>query len=812
MSVLKYASIIVGGCLNLILLMNLMYSVSSLHLVCAEIKSRSIPHPDLLIDLSLEEDQTCFLGHLARQLDTGLMVMDETDCRPIPVTSDSAFFKSIEIPAIRFPEQARISALTTFAQVLFSANKGETVLFLNKDLGLHAMLPTPLALQMSGRMIVNLHGALDPTRMERIFMAMTLTARVEAFVFHLNQEVMTTLLGSDQFLLTQDYQLSKNMLTFDTHVDRTSCDVMCYAEDGVISYCGLQHSSLEYFCVKLDTAGANLTSLDKIQNELADLWTSMNTNQLDVVYSYDAIKTALRVVNSLVVSGRWGNRTALDKSGLTACERPLQNLTPETRFYMFAEAITRLPSIPGASGLIEFKGKFVNQKSNFRLLLCQTNSEDRFAVCTNQNSLFSYSNFNVTYSPTLPLKMRLMELRVRVIPEIPFVIKNASGWTGYSIELFEMIAKQLQLKFTYTEQKDGLYGSKQLDGRWDGMIGQVAYREADIAIGRLLINSEGEKLLDYTKSTLKSSGIVLLMATEGDVATTIGFFDEIFSVLLLWMMQKLSPYRDGSGDANPSSSTGLSLLDSMWYGFSPVFLEGEPYDPRPFSVRLLILGYWLFILLVMAMYAANLEAKMQLKSLRAQIDSVEELLAQTEVPYTLRRSSDEYEFFRRMANVEESMFKMWRQNSLSNPVRELTRQTGGRSFDSSIEHFQAEGKLDDLERKWWPVTPPECPEVGSEETLPQMLNLFTFFAVGATLSVLIALVERTVFGITEVSHVLRSESRWMSSNFIKRFILVVESFMIPRRRRSDNRPNSVEEQADTGCAHPTHTVNSTFAH
>ncbi|CAL8104528.1 unnamed protein product [Calicophoron daubneyi] len=796
--------------------------------ICAAVEQGTIPYPDLFIDLSLEEKHACLLGYLARQLDVGLMTLNEVDCSPFVLESvTNASLKYVRIPAMRFPERARIVALTAYADLLFNSNHGEVVYFIGKDIGAHASFPYPTNLQMFGRMLVNVATPVDPVWLEKMLIVMTQTARVEAFVFNLNQETMTGLLNANGFLVTQDYELSKNILTFDNHYNNTVCDIMCYAEDGIILYCGLQYSSMEYWCVEVDTTGGNLTTVLQIQNEFQSEWSSMTTNQLDTLYTYDAVKISLRVVNSLTTAKKWKkmNSTASD---VPACTKPLQELTSSTRFYMFAEALTQLPPTPGASGVITFNGTVVNQKSEFRVLMCRTNNDDRLPICVDQ--------------------------------EEPFVVKTSSGWSGYAIELFELIANELGLKYVYVEQKDGIYGTKQPDGRWNGMIGSVAYRETDVAIGRLMISNEAEKLIDFTRSTLGSSGVVLLMSTEGDIDTSIGYMDEIFSVniwlcyfglallmsFILWIYEKLSPLRE-----RPS---GTTLLDSLWIGFGPLSLQGEPFDPRPISVKMLMWGYWLFLSLVMSVYAANLQAKMQKKSMRGQIDTVDELLLQTEVKYTLRRGSDEYEFFLKMANVEESLYDLWMSAALSNNassaytvwqypmglkyktafnrmrdwgftansseslirmregwaifmestvgeyylnteclLRKVGQQIGSwyyatalpmgsllkPKYDKILQSLQSDGTLDKLVDKYWSPAQTNCPEAATDESIPQFSSLFIFFAVGAAASIVILQIERTIHGfIMERRKIRERQKSQVDSRLLKQFLKTLHSYAV----------------------------------
>ncbi len=66
--------------------------------------------------------------------------------------------------------------------------------------------------------------------------------------------------------------------------------------------------------------------------------------------------------------------------------------------------------------------------------------------------------------------------------------------------------------FCHRLVKDGKYGSPDPDspGGWNGMIGELVRREAEIAVAPLTINSAREKVADFTKPFM-SLGISIMI-------------------------------------------------------------------------------------------------------------------------------------------------------------------------------------------------------------------------------------------------------------------------------------------------------------
>ncbi|KAK6631711.1 hypothetical protein RUM43_013775 [Polyplax serrata] len=70
---------------------------------------------------------------------------------------------------------------------------------------------------------------------------------------------------------------------------------------------------------------------------------------------------------------------------------------------------------------------------------------------------------------------------------------------GYSINLIDEIAKELNFKYEFTLTPDGKYGSyNKVTKKWDGLVKQLLDRKADLAICDLTITYERESAVDFT--------------------------------------------------------------------------------------------------------------------------------------------------------------------------------------------------------------------------------------------------------------------------------------------------------------------------
>ncbi|XP_064543138.1 glutamate receptor 1 isoform X1 [Drosophila montana] len=83
---------------------------------------------------------------------------------------------------------------------------------------------------------------------------------------------------------------------------------------------------------------------------------------------------------------------------------------------------------------------------------------------------------------------------------------------GYCKDLADLLSKKLGLAYELRLVKDGNYGSENpaVHGGWDGMVGELVRKEADIAIAAMTITAERERVIDFSKPFM-SLGISIMI-------------------------------------------------------------------------------------------------------------------------------------------------------------------------------------------------------------------------------------------------------------------------------------------------------------
>ncbi|KAL5011752.1 hypothetical protein ScPMuIL_010303 [Solemya velum] len=259
-----------------------------------------------------------------------------------------------------------------------------------------------------------------------------------------------------------------------------------------------------------------------------------------------------------------------------------------------------------------------------------------------------------------PGEMNNTDTRIRRVTTIlahPYVmykdesIKTANitsgkeNFEGYCIDLAQMIADELGFKYEIYLVKDGKYGEPLPDGTWNGMVGELTRREADMAIAPITITSKRERVVDFTKPYM-SLGISIMIKKPSDQEKNVfSFMDplsyEIWMCILfayigvsvvLFLVSRFSP-TEWHVDDDSSITNDFTISNSLWYSLGAFMQQGCDISPRSISGRIVGSVWWFFTLIIISSYTANLAAFLTVERMLTPIESAEDLAKQTEIKY-----------------------------------------------------------------------------------------------------------------------------------------------------------------------------------
>ncbi|KOB70403.1 Ionotropic glutamate receptor subunit ia [Operophtera brumata] len=260
---------------------------------------------------------------------------------------------------------------------------------------------------------------------------------------------------------------------------------------------------------------------------------------------------------------------------------------------------------------------------------------------------------------------------------------------SFCIELIERLATILQFNYTFIEQEDGQYGSKQDDGTWNGMIGRLhtdmedgqygskqpngewngmigclhTDMSVEFAITDLTITAEREQAVDFTTPFMNLGISILFRKPEPPepqlFAFLLPFSNGVWlclglaylgSSLLLYVVGRLcheewqNPYP--CIEEPPALENQFTLGNALWFNLGAVLLQGSEIAPVAYGTRAVASAWWVFALVITSSYTANLATLLAKPSTTELIHNVEELAnSPLHIDYGAKEHGSTYTFF-----------------------------------------------------------------------------------------------------------------------------------------------------------------------
>lgn len=113
-------------------------------------------------------------------------------------------------------------------------------------------------------------------------------------------------------------------------------------------------------------------------------------------------------------------------------------------------------------------------------------------------------------------------LTVSTIVEPPYLVakegdeSDKTVYEGFIADIMKSLGKELERTFEFKVVEDGKYGAEESPGKWNGMIGVVMNRDADMAAAPMTISAQRQKVVDFTDPFMTFGGTVLLLKATDD--------------------------------------------------------------------------------------------------------------------------------------------------------------------------------------------------------------------------------------------------------------------------------------------------------
>ncbi|XP_065143106.1 glutamate receptor 1b isoform X2 [Paramisgurnus dabryanus] len=297
---------------------------------------------------------------------------------------------------------------------------------------------------------------------------------------------------------------------------------------------------------------------------------------------------------------------------------------------------------------------------------------------------------------------------VTTILESPYVMlkKNHEQligndkYEGYCVELAAEIAKHVGYSYRLELVGDGKYGARDSETKmWNGMVGELVYGKADVAVAPLTITLVREEVIDFSKPFMSLGISIMIKKPTKSKPGVFSFLDplayEIWMCIVfayigvsvvLFLVSRFSPYewhtddeddgteqqnqnqnqppspeanqspnqhgqnqnqRDDKQEKQPEHNNEFGIFNSLWFSLGAFMQQGCDISPRSLSGRIVGGVWWFFTLIIISSYTANLAAFLTVERMVSPIESAEDLAKQTEIAYGTLDGGSTKEFFRR---------------------------------------------------------------------------------------------------------------------------------------------------------------------
>ncbi|KAM9326965.1 glutamate receptor ionotropic, delta-1 [Gastrophryne carolinensis] len=400
--------------------------------------------------------------------------------------------------------------------------------------------------------------------------------------------------------------------------------------------------------------------------------------QVSNLYLYDSVLMLANAFHRKLEDRKWHSMASLN------CMR--KSTKPWNGGKSMLDTIKK-GRITGLTGIMEFREDGSNPHVQFEIL--GTSYSETFGKDVRRLATWdSLRGLNGSLQEKrLDNDLQGLTLKVVTILEEPFVMvaENILGqpkkYKGFSIDVLDALSQNLGFKYEIYQVPDGKYGHSLPNGSWNGMIGELINKRADIAVSAITITPERESVVDFSKRYLDYSVGILIKKPEERINIFSLFAPFDFAVwaciaavipvvgVLIFVLNRIQAVRaqtSSQAHASPSST----LHSAIWIVYGAFVQQGGDSVANSVAMRIVMGSWWLFTLIVCSSYTANLAAFLTVSRMDNPIRTFQDLAKQMDLSYGTVKDSAVYEYFKAKGTntlEQDSTFaELWRMISKNN--------------------------------------------------------------------------------------------------------------------------------------------------
>uniref|UniRef100_A0A7N6A3D9 Glutamate receptor n=1 Tax=Anabas testudineus TaxID=64144 RepID=A0A7N6A3D9_ANATE len=282
---------------------------------------------------------------------------------------------------------------------------------------------------------------------------------------------------------------------------------------------------------------------------------------------------------------------------------------------------------------------------------------------------------------------------------------------GFCIDILKKIARNVKFTYDLYLVTNGKHGKK-INNVWNGMVGEVVYKKAAMAVGSLTINEERSEVIDFSVPFVETGISVMVSRSNGTVSPSA--FLEPFSasvwvmmfVMLLivtaiavFLFEFVSPLGFNRNLAQGKEPHGPSFTigKAIWLLWGLVFNNSVPVQNPKGTTSKFIVSVWAFFAVIfLASYTANLAAFMIQEEFVDQVTGLSDKKFQSPYSYsppfrfgTVPNGSTERNIRKNYPDMHQYMTK-YHQNGVQDALISLkTGKLDAFIYDAAVLNYMA---------------------------------------------------------------------------------------------------------------------------
>ena len=217
---------------------------------------------------------------------------------------------------------------------------------------------------------------------------------------------------------------------------------------------------------------------------------------------------------------------------------------------------------------------------------------------------------------------------------------GTNNYSGYLYDVWTIIAERLNLRFKMQPLPGGGYGILNSNGTWTGLVGELAYGRADVALSMLSIREDRKEVVDFIDTVpVWETGYSFYVrrGTGGMPPLTSGTFSALLKPLhvdvwwaLLATLIVLSVALRISLRFNHPRAESRRVVEEMCWGtcllhcFMSLVRQGWSVTPNSLAARIVTITIWILTTIIIFSYAANLISHLTIRTVNRPISSLRE--------------------------------------------------------------------------------------------------------------------------------------------------------------------------------------------